>query len=48
MIALYSVKDDILLLFLDKRLNSRTSITHIDNKILEYQDILTEMKEYEG
>ena len=48
MIALYSAKDDILLLFLDIRLNRRTSITHINNNILEYQDILTQMKYYEG
>jgi hypothetical protein len=44
MIALDSVKDDKLLLFLDKRLNRRTSITHINNRILESQDILIEMK----
>jgi hypothetical protein len=44
MIALDSVKDDIFLLFLHKRFNRRTSITHINNRILEYQDIFTEMK----
>jgi hypothetical protein len=39
MIVLDSAKDDILLLVLHKRLNGRTSITHINNRILEYQDI---------
>jgi hypothetical protein len=39
MISLDSVKDDILLLFLDKRRDRRTSITRINNRILEHQDI---------
>jgi len=42
-IALDPVNDDIL--FLNKRLRTTTtSITHMNNRIPEYQDVMTEMK----
>jgi hypothetical protein len=41
-IALDSVNNDIL--FLNKRLRTTTSITHINNRIPDYPDVMAEMQ----